>query len=191
MIMKSMLLLLLTVVLMGSTCTSYVQEVRRDHYAIFGVNYPYQYGVAQLQQESGCRNILSNDGVGSEGLPQITYRVWQKPLKDAGIVDIKSVGNQLHAQAIIMHSLHRSSYPLWQTYQIYNGGGLVTKEITRAGSTDWQKAKDQCKRGQSCFTSRGVKTCKSNCDINYDYSKKIDKYSKEYSNVQSNQFRFW
>lgn len=181
----------LFVTLSADRCKSYVQDVRKAHYVVFGLNYPYQYGVAQLVQESGCRNILALDGVGSEGLPQITYRIWQKPLKDAGISGIKSIGNQLKAQAIIMHSLHNSKHGLWVTYQKYNGGGLVLKEISRAGIEDWQKAKEQCRRGESCFTYKGKKSCRSNCEINYDYSQKIFKYAKEYSNVQSTQYRFW
>lgn len=190
--MKALFALFVLASLMyADRCFKYVQDVRKAHYVTFGINYPYQYGVAQLVQESGCRNILSLDGVGSEGLPQITYRIWQKPLKDAGIGGIKSIGNQLKAQAIIMRSLYSPKYGLWVTYQKYNGGGLVLKEINRAGVEDWQKAKDKCRRGQSCFTYRGVKTCKSNCEINYDYSQKIFKYAKEYSNVQSTQYRFW
>lgn len=191
MLQSFFILLSLFVTLSADRCRAYVQDVRKAHYTVFGLNYPYQYGVAQLVQESRCRNILSLDGVGSEGLPQITYRIWQKPLKDAGISGIKSIGNQLKAQAIIMHSLYSSNYGLWVTYQKYNGGSLVLKEINRAGVEDWQKAKKQCRRGQSCFTYRGIKTCKGNCEINYDYSQKIFKYAKEYSNVQSTQYRFW
>jgi hypothetical protein len=189
--MKALLFLFLSVALLADRCASYVQDVRKAHFTVFGVNYPYQYGVAQLVQESGCRNILSLDGVGSEGLPQITYRVWQKPLKEVGINGITAIGDQLKAQAIIMHSLHNPKFGLWVTYQKYNGGGLVLKEIKRAGVEDWQKAKEQCKRGQSCFTYKGKKTCRSNCEINYEYSQNIFKYAKGYNNVQSTQFRYW
>lgn len=189
--MKAFLFLLLPFALFADTCSSYVQDVRKAHYTVFGVNYPYQYGVAQLVQESGCRNILSLDGVGSEGLPQITYRVWQKPLKEAGINGIRAIGDQLKAQAIIMHSLHNSKQGLWVTYQKYNGGGLVLKEINRAGIEDWQKAKEQCRRGQSCFTYKGKRSCRSNCEINYEYSQNIFKYGRSYGNIQSSAFRYW
>ena len=172
-------------------CVNYIQDVRKAHYSVFGVDYPYQYGVGQLVQESGCRNILSLDGVGSEGLSQITYRVWQKPLKQAGISGIKAIPDQLKAQAVIMKTLYLPQYGLWVTYQVYNGGGLVLKEIKRAGVEDWAKAYANCKRGQSCFTYKGKTTCKSNCEINYDYSQKIYKYGERYSNVQSEKFRYW
>ncbi len=189
--MKIFFVLLLASALFGDRCASYVQDVRKAHYGVFGVGFPYQYGVAQLIQESGCRNIISLDGVGSEGLPQITYRVWKKPLKEAGVMEIKTLGNQFKAQALIMHSLHNPKQGLWVTYQKYNGGGLVLKEINKAGIEEWAKAKEQCKRGQSCFTYRGKKTCRSNCEINYEYSQNIFKYAKNYSTIVSNQFRFW
>jgi len=190
--MKTILALVLFFSLASADrCVNYIQDVRKAHYGVFGLDYPYQYGVAQLVQESGCRNILSLDGVGSEGLPQITYRVWQKPLKDAGIDGIKAIGDQLKAQAIIMKTLYIPKYGLWVTYQVYNGGGLVLKEIKRAGSEDWAKAKEQCKRGQSCFTYKGVKTCRSNCDMSYEYSQNIFKYGKKYGSATSEKYRFW
>lgn len=172
-------------------CESYTQEVRKAHWEQFGVDYPYQYGIGQLVQESGCRNILSLDGVGSEGLPQITYRLWQKPLSAHGVKSIAAISDQLKAQAIIMRTVYEPKYPLWVTYQKYNGGGLVLKEIKRANSNDWKSAKSQCRRGQSCFTYKGVTTCRSNCDINYEYSQNIFKYGNKYASITSNSYRYW
>lgn len=192
--MKLIVLLALASALFGGSiqrCQSYVQEVRKAHFSQFGVDYPYQYGVGQLVQESGCRNILSLDGVGSEGLPQITYRLWQKPLKAKGVASIKAIPDQLKAQAIIMKSVYQSKYGLWVTYQVYNGGGLVIKEINRAGGENWVKAKDQCRRGQSCFTWKGQRSCRSNCDINYEYSVLVYKYGEKYASVRSSKYRYW
>jgi hypothetical protein len=143
--MKAFILLILAISFSYAQkrCEIYVQEVRKAHYSQFGVDFPYQYGVGQLQQESECRNILSRDGVGSEGLPQITYRVWQKTLKLNGIESIIAIPDQLKAQAIIMKSVYQPKYGLWVTYQIYNGGRLVIKEIFRANVADWSKAKEQ------------------------------------------------
>ncbi|MFY9141454.1 hypothetical protein [Sulfuricurvum sp.] len=173
-------------------CQSYVQEVRKAHSSQFGVDYPYQYGVGQLVQESGCRNVISYDGVGSEGLPQITYRLWQKPLKAKGVNSIKAIPDQLKAQAIIMKSVYKPKYGLWVTYQVYNGGGLVIKEINRAGGENWVKARENCKRGQSCFTyPSGKKECVSNCEINYDYSVQVYKYGEKYASIRSSKFRYW
>jgi hypothetical protein len=173
-------------------CETYIQEVRKAHYSQFGVDFPYQYGVGQLQQESECRNIISRDGIGSEGLSQITYRVWQKSLKANGVESINAIPDQLKAQAIIMHSVYKPQYGLWVTYQIYNGGGLVLKEINRAKVVEWSKAKEQCRRGKSCFTYKGLTTCRSNCEINYEYSQNIFKYGGHYGSIQqSNKYRYW
>lgn len=172
-------------------CTSYVREVRIAHFKEFGLDFPYQYGVAQLLAESNCRDIISNDGVGSQGVAQITYRLWQKVLDEGGIKSISSSSNSIKAQALIMKHLHKPEYPLWVTYQLYNGGSWVLKEIRKAGATDWDKAKAQCTRGNSKFTtSKGV-VYRSNCDINYSYSKEIFKYGKRYANSSSSLFRFW
>ncbi|MDD5548639.1 MAG: hypothetical protein PHI79_03460 [Sulfurovaceae bacterium] len=172
-------------------CHNYIQNVRVAHYEQFGVDFPYQYGVAQLQQESNCRDVISLDGVGSQGLPQITYRLWQKTLSSKGVDNIKSIPNQLKAQAIIMKSLHNPKYGLWVTYQVYNGGGLVVKEINRAGIESWDKAKKNCHRGKSCFRFKGQVQCRSNCDINYEYSKNIYKYGNLYGSAKTTKYRFW
>ena len=183
---------LLAVSLFGADrCISYVQEVRRAHWGAFGLDYPYQYGVAQLKTESGCRDIISNDGVGSQGVAQITYRLWQKVLDKNGVYEIRSTANNIKAQAIIMKSLYKPQYPLWVTYQLYNGGGWVLKEIARAGVVDWQKAKEKCTRGNSRFvTSKGVQY-RSNCDINYEYSKVIYERGKAYNGINNSKFLYW
>lgn len=192
-----LLLTLLAVDLFGGgsiqRCQSYVQDVRRAHWSQFGVDYPYQYGVGQLVQESGCRNVLSYDGVGSQGLAQITWRWHKQTLQKRGIRSLDAIPDQLKAQAILMRQMWVPKYGLWVTYQAYNGGGLVLKEINRAGSENWVKAKSNCKRGQSCFTyPSGKKECVSNCEINYDYSVKIYKYGGQYAGVkESGQYRYW
>jgi hypothetical protein len=191
--MKAFVLLILVISFSYAQqrCELYIQEVRKAHYSQFGVDFPYQYGVGQLQQESECRNIISRDGVGSEGLPQITYRVWQKTLKSNGIKSIIAIPDQLKAQAVIMKSVYKPQYGLWVTYQVYNGGGLVIKEISRAKIAEWSKAKEQCHRGKSCFTYKGITTCRSNCDINYEYSQNIFKYGAQYAKVESKTFKYW
>jgi len=187
-------------------CASYVQEVRRAHFAVFGVDYPYQYGVAQLKEESNCRDILSNDGYGSEGVAQITMSMWAKTLKENGIEEVRTTRNNLRAQAFIMKQNYNEKYPLWVMYQRYNAGYYVMWEIQRAGIADWNKAYDTCidyyyrkkngeklehARGDSKFNLKSGVQYRSNCDINYEYSQKIFKTGKEYSNVGSPKFIYW
>ncbi len=172
-------------------CQNYKQEVRRYHYEVFGVDFPWWYAVGQLQQESGCRNVISNDGVGSQGLPQITWLVWKKHLEKQGIHNLKSTASQLRAQAVINKNTWNQSPigKLWVSYQIYNGGRLVLKEISRAGSDEWQDARNECHRRIISF-SNGMRI--DACDINYDYSQKIFKYGNQYRTEEDNEkFKYW
>lgn len=177
-------------------CSSYVQGVRKAHYKVFGLDYPYWYGVAQLKQESGCRDILSKDGIGSQGLAQITYRWWKPFLNSKGIANIGSVDNQLLSQAYIMQDAKKQAYSknLWVAYQVYNGGGLVNKEISRARldldiiEVSHSIAYKYCKRKIITFNS-GQKI--DACLINYEYSQKIYEYSKQYKMGQDGSYTFW
>ena len=174
-------------------CALLTQKVRVAHFKEFGTSFPWQYGVGQLEQESGCRASISNDGVGSQCAAQITYRWWKPILDKEGITEIASVQGCLRAQVAIMRYLHVMGRPLWITYQRYNGGDWVLKEIKKAGVSDWEKAKAQCTRGDSHFTLKnGTVQTRNNCDINYEYSKNIFVYGKRYGDVGDNeQYRFW
>jgi hypothetical protein len=174
-------------------CTLLKREVRLAHWRVFGTNFPWQYGVAQLEQESACRASISNDGVGSQCAAQITYRWWKPILDKEGITEIASVQGCLRAQAAIMKYLHEPGRALWITYQRYNGGDWVLKEIKKAGVQDWTKAKAQCTRGDSHFKLKnGTVQTRNNCDINYEYSQKIYKLGGQYGDIKDNpQFRYW
>ncbi len=179
-----------------SRCKNYVHEIRKSHYQVFGVDFPYWYAVAQNQQESNCRDIISRDGVGSRGLPQITYRIWQKYLSKQGIYDIDTISNQLLAQAYIMQNAKQQAYSshLWVAYQIYNGGGAVNKEITQAREELGIRevphciAKNYCKRKTITFNN-GQKI--NACDINYEYSQKIYEYAQHYKLFSDGSYIFW
>jgi hypothetical protein len=170
------------------------------------MDYPYQYGVAQLKAESGCRDIISNDGFVSQGVAQITMSMWAGTLRKNGINEVKTVGNNLRAQAFIMKQNYSDKYPLWVMYQRYNAGYYVIWEIQRAGITDWQTDFNECKnyydrkkkgeklehaRGDSKFTLKSGVQYRSNCDINYAYSKEIFKLGKEYGDGNNNKFLYW
>lgn len=160
-------------------CQELSQDVRVAHYYYFGVDFPYEYSVAQLQQESNCRNVISRDGVGSEGPAQITYRLWKSALVTQGISEIRTTKNHVRAQAYINKSAYNEAQhkKLWIMYQIYNGGGLVNKEVRLAGSPDWKLAYLKCRRKVVHFSDGSSENA---CDINYDYSQRIFKYSEKY-----------
>src|SRR3990172_4957519 len=160
-------------------CVQYIPSVALWHQNYFGLNFPYQYPVGQLQQESNCRFVVSKDGFGSVGPAQITPSVWSKELPK---VDFWTVDGTTKAQAHINKDAWNQAVikRLWVMFQIYNGGGLVNKEIKRAGGiNDWEKAKAQCRRGVTHYKSGDV----SNCEINYDYSVKVYKYGGQYGGI--------
>lgn len=190
------ILLFLFATLSADRCQSYVQDVRKAHYKVFGLDYPYWYGVGQLKQESLCRDVISRDGVGSQGVAQITYRIWKKFLTERGVNNIQSISNQLTAQALIMKDCKKQAFSshLWVAYQVYNGGPLVNKEITRArvdlGIREVPHciAEKYCRRKIITF-SNGQKI--SACEINYDYSKKVFKYGNKYKIIDTDSYIFW
>lgn len=173
-------------------CSQYQREVRIAHSMQFGIEYPWWYGVAQLEEESACRSgVTSNDGVGSQGLSQVTWSFWGKHLKKAGINDLSTTKNQIRAQAYVMRDAHRHRfYELWVSYQIYNGGRLVLKEIARSGGApDWAKAKAVARRRDVHFSNGQVINA---ADINYRYSKRIFKHGQRYRlGIDSARYPFW
>lgn len=181
-------------------CKSYIPDVRSFHRQYFGLDFPYWYSVAQLEKESACRhNILSSDRVGSEGLAQITYSVWKNQLLSEGISEIKTVPNHLKAQAYINRyyydRLKSCGKKLWAMYQAYNGGLLVERECFKAKSSNWSEVKAFCSRKDVCVKFKG-NSCiqyRNACDINYEYSKKIESISAKYNlfDINKTGFMFW
>ena len=168
-------------------CLQYVSSVAYWHQNYFGLDFPYQYAVGQLKQESNCKFVKSVDGYGSVGAAQITPSVWQKRLPT---VDFWSIDGNMRGQAYInKESMNQAiAKKLWVMFQVYNGGGTVNKEIKRAGVADWAKAKAQCRRGVTHYKSGD----RSNCDINYEYSQNVFKYGGKYAvNTQSSHFFYW
>lgn len=167
-------------------CTPYIFEVRRWHTKYFGLNFPYWYSVAQIEVESNCTNIISKDGVGSEGLPQITYRWWKDELSKYGIMDLKTISNQLHAQAVI-NKYHYKKLPikkLYIMYQVYNRSFQTVVNENKEGIYELGKFRcEQFNLKNICVYKLPNGTCKqyrTNCDINYSYGKKIYTIGQKY-----------
>jgi len=175
-------------------CASYSQEVRRAHAFYFGADFPWWYSVAQLRKESACRDVISRDGVGSEGAAQITFRLWKTALQKQGISEVRTRSNHLKAQAYINYDAwqqarRRGAPKLWVAYQIYNGGPLVLTEIKRAGTVNHAAARAQCRRRNITFNNGQVINA---CDINYSYSTRIEAYAKAFRlGADSAAYPFW
>ncbi|MFN3471706.1 MAG: hypothetical protein ACK4ZR_03785, partial [Aquificaceae bacterium] len=161
-----------------ASCLALEPYVRDSHWFYFGVDFPYHYSIAQAEKESKCiHHVLSTDGIGSEGFAQITYRWWKEKLDKEGIPEIKSLKNHARAQAYINFEAYRQSAckKLFEMYQIYNGGKLVSKEIFP--ECKWQIGKERCRRKDVCvmFKRGECVQYRNACDINYGYSEYIYK----------------
>jgi len=179
-------------VVSANSCDRYVHDVRKAHYQVFGLDFPYHYGVAQLQKESDCRDVISGDGIGSQGMAQITYRWWKKFLDSKGIDDIRSVRNQTLAQAYIMKNSKEQAFSkrMYSWYMVYNGGGGINTEIKKAredlGIVDIKHhiAMKYCTRNKIIYG-------KTACEINYDYPVKIYEYAKRWKLFGDGGYKFW
>jgi len=177
-------------------CKNIAPEIRKAHYYYFGVDFPFWYSVAQAEQESQCiHSVVSSDGIGSEGFAQITYRWWKEPLLKQGITEIASIPNHAKAQAFINYTEYNRSYckKLFETYQRYNGGSDVSKELQKARSCNWRDAYQVCHRKNVCVwtTKQGCKQWRNGCDINYEYSLKIYDKASKYRLSVDHQFQYW
>jgi hypothetical protein len=147
--------------------------------------------------ESACRhNVKSLDGIGSHGFAQITWKWWKKLLKRAGISEVVSIEGQAKAQAFILRWQYKRTVckKLFEMYQRYNGGGLVSRELRKAHSCKWEDAYAVCNRKDICVWRAGKK-CKqwrNACDINYEYSLKIFQKAQKYRlSIDSPKYPFW
>jgi hypothetical protein len=173
-------------------CKKYERDVKRFHAQYFGLDFPSGYSVADLHVESLCKDgAMSSDGIGSEGAAQITFRVWREQLEAEGIYEIHTISNHLRAHAFILRDAYDRAgcKGLWVMYQIYNGGPLVNKEITRAGSCDHAAARAVCSRKIITFKNGSKRGA---CDINYEYSSHIYRLGRKLYGVESDGgYQYW
>ncbi len=179
----------------NNRCISLKNDIKRAHFYYFGIDFPFWYSIAQAEAESQCRhNILSKDGIGSQGFAQITFSVWKNQLFKEGIKEINTISNHSRAQAYINFVNHKQSYckKLFETYQMYNGGSLVSIELKRARSCQWQDGYRVCRRKNVCVLKKG-QTCiqyRNACDINYSYSKKVYQLAQKYK-IGIDKYIYW
>jgi len=167
----------------------------------FGIDYPYQLFIAQGATESHCRaRVISNDGVGSQGIGQITWRWWKHKLRKQDIPNLRTIDNQTKAQVYIMKVMYDSmnkKLPIcynkgWVAFQMYNGGNLVLKEVKRAKVCKHNVAKIFCRRKIIHFNNG---TSRSACNINYKYSEEIYSKAKRWygynPDLYKGRWKFW
>lgn len=174
-------------------CLKLAPEIRKAHSFYFGLDFPYHYSVAQAEKESQCRhNVLSRDGIGSEGFAQITFYIWKSQLSKAGITEINSIPNHAKAQAFINKFYYDRIYckKLFVMYQAYNGGLLINKELGKVCT--WDYGYRNCKRKNVCVWKKDGKCMqyRNACEINYEYSVIIFKLAKKYKTTTDNDLKY-
>jgi hypothetical protein len=172
-------------------CVDFIPDVRQAHALYWGYDYPWWYGVGQLKQESACRsNVTAFDaGMGvAQFMPATAKEI--KKLMGHPEWDAYNPEHATKMQAFFMKKLHKQNWDgaLWLDYQGYNGGwGNLNSEHKRAGKTDWNAMRDQCRRKTITLKS-GNKL--DFCEVNYDYSMKVYKYGKVYRQGVD-KMKFW
>jgi hypothetical protein len=170
-----------------------IQEATHRYIAI---DYPTHYNIATAEKETSCRWRESLDGHGSVGYFQLTPK-FLDPLLKPLFPDYTRPYSKDHfyAFAYYLNTLIVSNPAprLWLAYQRYNGGNWVIQECRRAGSWEWEKCLQNCRRGQVCVwkAGTGCKQYRSACEINYQYSLLIYRYADKYRRVPDGRWKYW
>jgi len=196
--MKKVILLIitLTVIASSASCRWTASYFRKYSNKYLGISFPYQLFIAQGWAESKCRlSAISDDGVGSVGVGQITWRWWKNYLKPRGVPNLATIDRQTKAQVLIMKKLIKEAKQktpcdrLWIPFQAYNGGWLVAKEVNRAESCNHDIAEMYCRRRTVWFQNG---THRNACDINYRYSEHIYRVAtKWYNYIETWDWKYW
>lgn len=182
--------IVITTISSSDRCAMWVQAVRVEHTKYFGLQFPYWYGVGQLKTESSCRGHLTAFD-GGQGIAQMmpkTAQYIQSLMGEA--LDPYNPKQAIRMQAFYMYRIHTVENwveKLWISYQIYNGGkATLYSEYKRAGIVDWDLMKLECRR-RKIQMSWGVLDL---CNVNYDYSKKVERYGNQYRRGQDG-MQYW
>jgi soluble lytic murein transglycosylase-like protein len=175
-------------------CAQYVPEERQQHFYYFGLDFPYWYGVGQIQQESRCRaDVTAFDG--GKGLTQFMPATEAGVEKYLGPLNMYNPSHAIKAQAWYMKQIHKANWngALWLSYCFYNSGeGTMRKEYKRSitlchcKETSYDMMKAVCKRRIIQLKSGPLDLCQ----VGYDYPKQIYKYGQRYK-TSSDKVRYW
>jgi hypothetical protein len=177
-------------------CLKLEPAIREATERYMAKNYPTHYNVATAEKETGCRWRESADGHGSVGYFQLTPKFLDPVLRPLFPDYTKPYSkDHFYAFAYYLNTLIKSNPvpKLWLIYQRYNGGNWVIQECKRAGSWEWEKCLQNCRRGQVCVWKAGTecKQYRSACEINYQYSLLIYRYADKYRRGEDGQWRYW
>jgi hypothetical protein len=180
----------------NSRCLKLEPAIRKATERYIAKDYPVPYNVATAEKESSCWWQESTDGHGSVGYFQLTPKFLDTLLRPLFPDYTKPYSkDHFYAFAYYLNTLIKSNPAprLWVVYQRYNGGNWVIRECRRAGSWEWEKCLQFCRRGQVCVKKPGTecKQYRSACEINYEYSLLIHRYADKYRRGDDGRWRYW
>jgi hypothetical protein len=170
-----------------------IQEATHKYIA---KDYPIHYNIATAEKETSCRWRESLDRHGSVGYFQLTPKFLDPILRPLFPDYTKPYSkDHFYAFAYYLNTLIASNPTprLWVVYQRYNSGNWVIQECKRAGSWEWEKCLQNCKRGRVCVWKVGAecKQYRSACEVNYEYSLLIYRYAEKYHRSVDGRWRYW
>lgn len=171
-------------------CAEYVQDVRTEHFKQFGLNFPYWYGVSQLEVESNCREVITAFD-GGQGIAQFMPATTKYVCGLLGeSLDPLNHDDAIRLQAFYMHRLHGQNPTgnLWLSYGFYNSGvGTMQKEAKKAGQWDYELMSKACSRNKILLKNGQVLDL---CKVGYDYPKRIFTLGQKYR-LGKDGIKFW
>ncbi len=179
----------------ASDCSKLEGKIRQAHEWFFGIDFPYWYSLAQVKVESNCIWRTSLDGWSSIGYAQITPKFWEKELKDFPNWKIKDQADHFFAQAYILQKYHSQNpcNKLYITYQCYNRS--LKKVLKENKDCEWDKGFIICMQNPQniCVWKKNGKCLqfRTDCDINYNYSRKIFDEGRKLERWKTRRWIFW
>lgn len=193
-----LIFLLSTQSLAVTRCIKYKNIVRRYTWYYFSLDYPWWFNIGQMIAETNCRDMISRDGINSVGIVQITWRWWKKELIREGIYSLKTVDQQIHAQTYILHKYYERTSKqcpqLYLMYQCYNRS--CWKVLRENKHCSWLNGFYNCRKfylERICVWKKHGRCIqyRTNCDINYHYSKHIYRYGLPYQEYYTSSYPFF
>lgn len=158
-------------------CMKYFRQVYKESRVFIGEDAPYHYFMAQIEQESSCKEgiVASDGGMGlAQFMPKTAdwIHVREQALKEFG-VDPQPFNPRWAIRALILYDRYCYNTTIckgWYfAFRGYNGGvGLLNKEIKLASSCIPEEVERHCIRKQIF--------CKINIEYPYKIFKKAVKY---------------
>jgi len=161
-------------------CHKYLPIVKREAHYIGGLNAPFHYFISQIKVESSCRDglIAYDGGMGLMQIMPTTAKELHQKYPYLQKIPYNPLSPEWNIRAGILYdyACYRATIckGWYFAFRAYNGGvGNLNREIKRAGSCEWEKVEQNCRRSRDKYVDF--------CMVNISYPYKIFRFSKEYN----------